>query len=215
MATQIAATKGNLIRMKKALSLAENGYELMDRKRNILIGEMMRLVDKVKLLRDEITQAYSEGYYLLQQANIYSGVISRIASEIDVETGIQITYRSVMGVEVPNVIFNPQTPTEIPYGLEESNSRIDEAYLQFQKVKQLTMVLAEVDNAVYRLASAISKTQKRANALKNVVIPRYRNQIRFINDSLDEKEREEFSRMKVIKANKENETARKIQAESV
>ena len=65
------------------------------------------------------------------------------------------------------------------------------------------MVLAEVDNAVYRLANAISKTQKRANALKNVLIPRYTNTIRFINDSLDEKEREEFSRMKVIKASKE------------
>ena len=92
---------------------------------------------------------------------------------------------------------------ELAYGLEESNSKIDEAYLQFQKVKELTMVLAEVDNAVYRLANAISKTQKRANALKNVLIPRYTNTIRFINDSLDEKEREEFSRMKVIKASKE------------
>lgn len=203
MALQIAATKGNLIRMKRSLALAESGYELMDRKRNILIGEMMTLVDKVKMLRDEITQAYSQGYYLLQQANIYSGVIQRIATEIPVETNIKLTYRSVMGVEVPNVIFEEEEKTELPYGLEESNSRIDEAYLQFQKVKALTMVLAEVDNSVYRLAAAISKTQKRANSLKNVVIPRYKSQIRFINDSLDEKEREEFSRMKVIKANKE------------
>lgn len=208
MALQIAATKGNLIRMKRSLALAESGYELMDRKRNILIGEMMTLVDKVKMLRDEITQAYSQGYYLLQQANIYSGVIQRIAKEIPVETNIKLTYRSVMGVEVPNVIFEEKEQTELPYGLEESNSRIDEAYLQFQRVKALTMVLAEVDNSVYRLAAAISKTQKRANSLKNVVIPRYKAQIRFINDSLDEKEREEFSRMKVIKANKEAEAAR-------
>ena len=164
---------------------------------------MMQLVDKVKMLRDEITKAYSTGYYLLQQANIYSGVIQRIASEIPVETHIQLTYRSVMGVEVPNVIYEKPDNLELAYGLEESNSKIDEAYLQFQKVKELTMVLAEVDNAVYRLANAISKTQKRANALKNVVIPRYTNTIRFINDSLDEKEREEFSRMKVIKASKE------------
>lgn len=204
MAAQVAATKGNLIRMKRALALANSGYELMDRKRNILVSEMMQLVDKVKLLRDEITQAYSTGYYLLQQANIYSGVIQRIASEIPVETNIQLTYRSVMGVEVPNVIFPKEENHEIAYGLEETNSKIDEAYLQFQKVKELTMVLAEVDNAVYRLANAISKTQKRANALKNVVIPRYTNTIRFINDSLDEKEREEFSRMKVIKASKES-----------
>lgn len=206
MATQVAATKGNLIRMKKSLALAKSGYDLMDRKRNILVSEMMQLVDKVKMLRDEITQAYSTGYYLLQQANIYSGVIQNVAQEIPVETGIKLTYRSVMGVEVPNVIYEKKELEELPYGLEESNSKIDEAYLQFQKVKELTMVLAEVDNAVYRLANAISKTQKRANALKNVVIPRYTNTIRFINDSLDEKEREEFSRMKVIKASKENQT---------
>ena len=206
MAVQVAATKGNLIRMKRALALANSGYDLMDRKRNILVSEMMQLVDKVKLLRDEITQAYSTGYYLLQQANIYSGVIQRIASEIPIETGIKLTYRSVMGVEVPNVIYEPKEEIELSYGLEETNSSVDEAYLQFQKVKELTMVLAEVDNAVYRLANAISKTQKRANALKNVVIPRYTSTIRFINDSLDEKEREEFSRMKVIKANKESQT---------
>ena len=203
MAVQVAATKGNLIRMKRSLALAKSGYDLMDRKRNILVSEMMQLVDKVKMLRDEITKAYSTGYYLLQQANIYSGVIQRIASEIPVETHIQLKYRSVMGVEVPNVIYEKPDNLELAYGLEESNSKIDEAYLQFQKVKELTMVLAEVDNAVYRLANAISKTQKRANALKNVVIPRYTNTIRFINDSLDEKEREEFSRMKVIKASKE------------
>ena len=208
---QIAATKGNLIRAKRSLSMAQNGYTLMDRKRNILIGEMMKLVDQVKMLRDQITDAYSTGYWLLQQANIYSGVISRISDEIPVETDIQLTYRSVMGVEVPKVVYNPPKEQEIPYGLEETNSRIDEAYLQFQKVKQLTMVLAEVDNAVYRLASNISKTQKRANALKNVVIPRYTEEIKFISDSLDEKDREEFSRMKIIKTQKEHAKAAQAQ----
>lgn len=204
MATQIAATKGNLIQRKKALALASNGYELMDRKRNILIGEMMRLVDEVKKLRDEITDAYSTGYFLLQQANISTGVISRIASEVPVEKEIQLTYRSVMGVEIPNIIYEPKKTYELVYGLEESNSLIDDAYIQFQKIKDLTMVLAEIDNSVSRLATAISKTQKRANALKNVVIPRYESEIKMISDSLDEKEREEFSRMKVIKAQKEN-----------
>ena len=97
-------------------------------------------------------------------------------------------------------MFQSTNTREVPYGLESTNSRIDEAYLQFQKIKELTMALAEVDNSVYRLANAISKTQKRANALKNIVIPRYREQIRNISDQLEEKDREEFSRMKVIKA---------------
>ena len=204
MAGQIAATKGNLIQRKKALALATSGYDLMDRKRNILIGEMMRLVDEVKKLRDQIETAYSTGYFLLQRANISSGVISRIASQVPVEKEIQLTYRSVMGVEIPQVIYHKKEEYELVYSLEESNSMIDDAYIQFQKIKELTMVLAEVDNAVTRLATVISKTQKRANALKNVVIPRYTSEIRMISDSLDEKEREEFSRMKVIKTQKEN-----------
>ena len=204
MAGQITATKGNLIQRKKALALATSGYDLMDRKRNILIGEMMRLVDEVKKLRDQIETAYSTGYFLLQRANISSGVISRIASQVPVEKEIQLTYRSVMGVEIPQVIYHKKEEYELVYSLEESNSMIDDAYIQFQKIKELTMVLAEVDNAVTRLATAISKTQKRANALKNVVIPRYTSEIRMISDSLDEKEREEFSRMKVIKTQKGN-----------
>ena len=204
MAGQIAATKGNLIQRKKALALATSGYDLMDRKRNILIGEMMRLVDEVKKLRDQIETAYSTGYFLLQRANISSGVISRIASQVPVEKEIQLTYRSVMGVEIPQVIYHKKEEYELVYSLEESNSMIDDAYIQFQKIKELTMVLAEVDNAVTRLATAISKTQKRANALKNVVIPRYTSEIRMISDYLDEKEREEFSRMKVIKTQKGN-----------
>lgn len=199
MSAQIVATKGNLIRTRKSLSLARNGFELMDRKRNILIREMMTLVEKVKLIRQEISDAYMTGYYLLQQANVSSGIISSIAEQITVETGVQITYRSVMGVEVPSVIYHAPEKIEIPYGLQRSNSRIDEAFLQFHKIKELTMVLAEVDNSVYRLANAIQKTQKRANALKNIVIPNFENTIREITDSLEEKEREEFSRMKVIK----------------
>ncbi len=203
MAKQIVATKGNLIRARKSLSLAKNGYSLMDRKRNILIREMMTLVDQVKLLRDEITDAYKEGYFLLQQANLSYGMIRNVVDQVPVETNVHLTYRSVMGVEVPSVIYEKQDSKKLPYGLHGTSSKIDEAYLQFQKVKELTMVLAQVDNSVYRLANAIAKTQKRANALKNIVIPNFEHEIRVISDSLEEKEREEFSRMKVIKAQKE------------
>lgn len=200
---QVFATKGNLIATKKSLSIAKMGYELMDRKRNILVREMMSLVDKVKMLRDEITIAYENGYYLLQQANVSTGVISNIAEQVAIEKSVKLTYRSVMGVEIPTIIYTPSEKIEIEYGLEESNSRVDEAFVQFQKVKELTMIIAEVDNSVYRLANAIRKTQKRANALKNIVIPDFEATIKFISESLEEKEREEFSRLKVIKANKE------------
>ncbi len=201
MANQVFATKGNLIQAKKSLALSKTGYDLMDRKRNVLIREMMTLVDKVKLLRDEITGAYELGYYYLQQANVASGVITNTVKQVPIDNKVHLTFRSVMGVEVPSV-FIEEADIEISYGLENSNSAMDEAYLQFKKIKELTVILAEVDNSVYRLANVIRKTQKRANALKNIVIPNFEATIKNISEVLEEKEREEFSRLKVIKQNK-------------
>ena len=79
---------------------------------------------------------------------------------------------------------------------------LDEAYFKFDRVKKLTARLLEIENSVYRLATAIGKTQKRANALKNIVIPRFKNQIATISESLEEKEMEEHSRLKMIKKQK-------------
>lgn len=199
---QVFPTKGNLIATKKSNVLAHVGYDLMDRKRNILTREMMGLLDDVKLLRDEITETYEKAYASLQEANMSLGVISELVDAVPVDTGIQVSYRSVMGVEIPKIAYEKQK-LEIAYGLEHTNSKLDYAYCCFGKVKELTIVLAEVENSVYRLASAIRKSQKRANALKNIVIPEFEANIKFISDALEEKEREEFSRQKVIKATKD------------
>ena len=109
---------------------------------------------------------------------------------------------SVMGVEIPKITLK-EKPVSIFYGFAKSNSQLDIALLCFDKVKKLTIVLAEVENSIYRLANAIKKTQSRANALKNIIIPRFQGVVKFITNSLEEKEREEFSRLKVIKSSKQ------------
>lgn len=199
MAEQIFPTKGNLIQTKKSLQLARLGYELMDRKRNILIREMMSLIDTAKSIRGEIEKTYQTAYRALQRANITLGICGEVANTIPVETGVQIDYRSVMGVEIPTVKLANEKP-EIYYGFSATNSQLDSAYISFDQVKRLTAVLAELENSVYRLANAIKKTQRRANALRNIIIPRFEKNVKYISDSLEEKEREEFSRLKVIKA---------------
>lgn len=203
---QVFPTKGNLIATKKSNDLAHMGYELMDRKRNILTREMMSLLDDVKLLRDKITITYEKAYYALQQANMSLGVISDLVEAVPVDTGIHISYRSVMGVEIPKIQYDKQE-YKLTYGLDHANSKLDYAYRCFYKVKEMTVILAEVENSVYRLANAIRKAQKRANALKNIVIPDFEHNIKFITDALEEKEREEFSRQKVIKATKDRRKA--------
>jgi V/A-type H+-transporting ATPase subunit D len=191
-------TKGNLMSLRKSLALAGLGYELMDRKRNVLIRELMETIRNVKQLRDELTTAYHQAYLAMQEANITLGIVDEIAKAIPLDEGLGLTFRSVMGVDIPIVLYEPHE-VAITYGIGSTNTKFDYAYTKFQKVRDLTIRLAEIDNGAYRLANAIRKTQKRANALENIVIPELRDDVKYITDALEEKEREEFSRKKVIK----------------
>ena len=202
MAQGIVPTKGNLISTKKSLSLSKVGYELLDRKRNILIREMMMLIDRANAIQAKIDTAFADAYKALQSANITLGFCDEISQSMPVDDSIKLDYRSVMGVEIPILTIEKKEKNELYYGLSSSNSLLDEAQMKFLYVKKLTVDLAEIENSVYRLADAIKKTQKRANALKNIMIPKFENEVKFITDALDEKEREEFSRLKVIKRQK-------------
>lgn len=201
MADQVFPTKGNLINTKKSLDLAKVGFELLDRKRNIIVREMMQLIDRAAVIQSQIDSCYAEAYQALQRANVAHGVCDDIAASVPVENGLELTVRSVMGVEIPMVKLDAE-PVSLRYGFMSTSSLVDEAYIKFDRVKKLTAELAEVENSMYRLATAVNKTQKRANALKNIIIPRLTSTVKFITDSLEEKEREDFSRLKVIKAQK-------------
>ena len=193
-------TKGNLILAKNSLALARQGYELMDKKRNILIREMMDLIDKASDIQSQIDTTFRTAYAALQKANVRLGihVVDEISHSVPVENSIRIKTRSIMGTEIPLVESDesPSMPTYAYYGTSQA---LDEAKAAFDKVKQLTIQLSMIENSAYRLATNIKKTQKRANALKNITSPTYEVLTKSIQEALEEKEREEFTRLKVIK----------------
>ncbi|HEX2986012.1 MAG TPA: V-type ATP synthase subunit D [Caproiciproducens sp.] len=201
MNNQAVPTKGNLLATKKSLELSRTGFELLDRKRNILIREMMSLIGRAAKIQDEIDNTYEEAYAALQRANITLGISAELARTVPLDNNLNVAYRSVMGVEIPMVSLETVN-IPIPFGMNSTNIVLDNAYNRFNEVKRLTAELAEVENSVYRLADAIKKTQKRANALKNIMIPRFEETVKSITDALEEKDREEFSRLKVIKRQK-------------
>jgi len=200
MSQQVFPTKGNLMKLKKSLALARVGYDLLDRKRNILIRETMSLIDRAGSIQTEINESYINAYKALQTANIDLGIVEEYARSVPVENGLGVSSRSVMGVEIPTVTLN-SSGVKNYFGYRKTSFQLDKAYIEFDNVKRRTAELAEIENSVYRLAEGIRKTQKRANALKNIVIPRFETQIKAITAALDEKEREEFSRLKVIQKN--------------
>lgn len=193
-------TKGNLILAKNSLKLAKQGYELMDKKRNILMRELMDLIDAAKNIQSEIDHTFSVAYLALQQANIEMGInaVSEISNTIPEENSIAIKQRSIMGTEIPLVEYE-KGQGKPNYAFYQTTLSLDEATKRFGKVKELTIRLSAIENSAYRLATSINKTQKRANALKNITIPYYTELVRDIQNALEEKEREEFTRLKVIK----------------
>ena len=201
-------TKGNLMLAKNSLALAKQGYDLMDKKRNILIRELMDLIDEARDIQDEIDSTFTYAYQCLQRANIEHGIniVSQLAYTVPIENSITIQTRSIMGTEIPHVKYTPgsKTPT---YSFSTTRESIDIATEAFRKVKDLTVKLSMVENAAYRLASNIKKTQKRANALQNITIPMYTQLVYNITNALEEKEREEFTRLKVIKRMKQKKGA--------
>ena len=200
---KIAPTKGNLMAAKNTLLLSQQGYEMLDKKRNILIREMMQLIEQAKEVETKIEETFSRAYKALEGANVLMGInaVQQHAHAASFEESISIDLRSVMGVEIP-VVRAEKSSGRPSYGFAETSSAIDEASLAFTEVKELTIQLSEIENSVYRLAMNIKKTQKRANALENITIPRYEEIVKEISNSLEEKDREEHSRMKIIKKTK-------------
>lgn len=193
-------TKGNLMLAKNSLALARQGYDLMDKKRNVLLKELMALIDEAKDIQEQIDSTFTKAYACLQRANIEHGIskVQQLAFTVPIEESIRIQTRSIMGTEIPHVKYD-EKENNLTYSFSTTSESIDIAREAFREVKDLTIKLSMVENSAYRLATNIKKTQKRANALKNITIPMYTNLVHNINNALEEKEREEFTRLKVIK----------------
>ena len=196
---QTVPTKGNLIAAKHSRALAADGFELMDKKRNILVRELMSMTERARDIRSRIDSTFSTAYDTLRTAEIALVANADAVQSVKLDDSLSMRFRSVMGVELSSVVSNAQEDRCLPYGLFDSNASLDEAYVRFQEAKALILELADTENAIFRLAYAIKKTQKRANALKNIVIPGLDADIARISDELEEGQREEFTRLKVIK----------------
>ncbi|MTI48781.1 V-type ATP synthase subunit D [Sporosalibacterium faouarense] len=200
MGLKVAPTKANLIKAKNSLEFSKKGFDLLDKKRTVLIREMMQLIDKAKEIQKKITNIFEDAYEALQLVNMTMGInsVEEIALSIMKEEEHDILLNSIMGVEIPNVKYS-KNGINTQYGFFRSNPVLDIAVSKFKEVKHLVYELAEVETSVFKLAMEIKKTQKRANALEKIQIPKYGEQIKFIEETLEEKEREDFFRLKKVK----------------
>jgi len=203
MQENIASTKANLMAAHISLDFSKKGYELLDKKRNVLIREMMEFMDRAKEVQQKMREIFKDAYEALTVANITIGIneVHEVARSIPEATEFSILTYSVMGVEIPQIKY--EKLEIVPYySFYHTNTSLDVALQKFHQVKYLLYELAEIEDSVYKLAIEIKRTQKRTNALKNIQIPKYEALVKFISEVLEEKEREDFFRLKVLKKKK-------------
>lgn len=200
MKVNLAATKTNLLKVKKSLALTHEGYELLDEKRKILIAELNTIIHIADQLERQVDEALAEGYRLVDKAIVTMGRkrLEELSFAIDIKNSLSISQKRVMGVSMPvidlKVTENP--PYYSPY---EVSLYADEAILKFKEILRLISDLAEKKIAVLRIAKEVQKTIRKVNALEKIYIPYYEEALKFISDSLDEQSRDAFSMLKLIK----------------
>jgi V/A-type H+/Na+-transporting ATPase subunit D len=196
----IAATKTNLLKTRKSLTLTKEGFELLDEKRRILLSELTAIIDSVDEHQQQVDESLAEAYKIVDRAVVASGRqrCEAMSYAVDIKNELSISHRRVMGVTVPVIALEikDRPPYYSPHGV---NLYVDEAIERFKAVMVLLAQLAEKKITLLRLAEEAQKTIRKVNALEKIYIPYYQDTVKYIAERLDEESRDSFSMLKLIK----------------
>jgi V/A-type H+-transporting ATPase subunit D len=199
--TKVRPTRINLIRTKKTLKQSISGLELLERKRDVLIRELRHFTYDAKKIRDEVNSVLATAFQSLTKSKIMMGseTVDNVALAFSLNENFVLDHRSIMGVPVPVINFQIDKNAKPDYGFADTSASLDKAFKEFSSSLEQITQLAEIEAAAFKIANDVQKTQKRVNALKHVFIPMYTKIVKYIELVLEEKEREEFIRMKTAK----------------
>lgn len=197
---QIPATKSNLIRLKEELTLAQEGLELLDQKKEILINRIGLLASKADQVRKEVNRRLLRTYAFLKDALLEYGESSVQATGLGVKTGesVVLRERSLMGVVLPLVRID-LPPHKPQYGLYGTGKSMDATSESVHRAMEVVAELAELEVGIERLMAELKKTLKRINALAHIYVPTYRATIKTVEETLEEKEREALFQLKQVR----------------
>jgi V/A-type H+-transporting ATPase subunit D len=196
----IAPTKSNLLRVKERLATAEEGYGLLEQKREILVMELMRKVEQVKILERDLDAQVETAYPALRRMLVVCGRerADRISRNIRYQCGLREKRETLAGMSLPGLEIR-LPPAELKYSPANSFAECDETVLEFLKMLSICTELAAVRTTAWRLAREVRKTQRRVNALEKMVIPAARDTKVYIESALEERERDSFFTSKLLK----------------
>ena len=199
----VKPTRMELLSIRKKLSLAEKGHNLLEQKRDSLVERFFSVIDKRNDIVNVLDELFKDAFQSLIQAQMIMGEdqVDRIARLSPHAGELEFTEDNIMGVKIPKMDDQSFTiPKEPSYGMSESCAKLDDSQQQFRTVMQKLLKLADLEGGIKSLAVEIEKTKRRVNVLENNLIPKLKATQKYIEMQLEEREREDFFRRKRIKA---------------
>lgn len=203
--TKFAPTKANLMKAKNQLSLINEGYDILDKKRKALIGQYNAKINQRNELNRIVNSCIKDVKKNIKKAIVTTGEdrLKSIALSVPLDESITLKEKKFMQTKIFEIDFDSKK-LDLSYSLNLTNSLFDEALLSLNDLKEKVYKLAELDTTIKNLDTEIKKTSKKVNSLEKVQIPNYKAIIKSISSQIEEREREEFSKTKMIKDKKIN-----------
>jgi V/A-type H+-transporting ATPase subunit D len=218
MAQDVKPTRKNLMQIEDRIELSERGHDTLEQKRDGLIMEFMEILDQAQDVRSDLEQDYEEAQRAIDMARAMEGDVAVRGAASALKETPEITTQSnnIMGVVVPQIESTKvrKTLDERGYGVMGTSARIDEAAESYEKLLESIILAAEVETAMKKMLDEIETTKRRVNALEFKLLPDLRENQEYIEQKLEEQEREEIFRMKKIKDKKEEEAKEEREAEA-
>ncbi|PSQ17717.1 V-type ATP synthase subunit D [Halobacteriales archaeon QS_8_69_26] len=209
MAEDVKPTRKNLMEIEERIELSEKGHDTLEQKRDGLIMEFMDILEQAQDVRSNLEDDYEQAQRTIDMARAMEGDIAVRGAAAALKDHPEITTesRNIMGVVVPQIESSSvqKTIDQRGYGVMGTSARIDEAAEAYEQLLESVILAAEVETAMKKMLDEIEKTKRRVNALEFKLLPELRTNKEYIEQKLEEQEREEIFRMKKIKDKKDEE----------
>lgn len=197
----VAATKIELLKYKRSSQVASMVQKILDDKRKVLLKNIEEMIEEASKARGGIWEPLQDIYESVKEAYLSLGTstVDSVAQSTPAVMEVEASVKRVVDVKIPTLSVKEKDTKSMPYGFSDTNASIDRAAKQIKILLPKICRAAEYENSIFSLAKALEKTQKLLNALENVIIPQYQQRIKFILATLEEREREEFAKLKKLK----------------
>ncbi|NHN41860.1 V-type ATP synthase subunit D [Halorubellus sp. JP-L1] len=217
MAKDVKPTRKNLMAIEDRIELSERGHDTLEQKRDGLIMEFMDILDKAQDVRGGLEEDYQTAQKKINMARAMEGDVAVRGAAAALKEHPEITTESnnIMGVVVPQIESSKvkKSLDERGYGVLGTSARIDEAAEAYEDLLESIILAAEVETAMKKMLKEIETTKRRVNALEFKLLPELYDNQEYIEQKLEEQEREEIFRLKKIKDKKESEEREEEEAE--